>query len=117
MATLPEIAVYLIAIQHLGFMVLEMFFWTRPLGHKLFKLKPEFARQSAKLAFNQGLYNGFLAAGLVFGLHSGLAAMQTINFFLCCIIIAGIIGAVSVNRSIFYIQALPSLLVCLFINL
>jgi putative membrane protein len=102
--------VLFIALQHFGFMLLEMFLWTRPAGRKIFGLKPEFARQSAKLASNQGLYNGFLAAGLIFGLLNKNASVEIILFFLGCIIIAGIFAAFTVSRSIFFVQSLPAII-------
>jgi putative membrane protein len=97
-----------VALLHLGFMALEMFFWTKPLGRKVFRLEPQFALESAKLAMNQGLYNGFLAAGLVWGLLIG--ARGVCPFFLGCVVIAGIFGAATVKRSILYVQALPAIL-------
>ena len=102
-----SIAVAFVAFLHLLFMVLEMFFWTRPLGRRIFGLKPELAKQTAVMAANQGLYNGFLAAGLIWGLASSGNATAISVFFLSCVIVAGIFGAITANRSILFIQALP----------
>jgi len=102
-----NIAVAFVALLHLLFMVLEMFFWTRPLGRRIFGLKPELAKQTAALAANQGLYNGFLAAGLIWGLASPGDATAISVFFLTCVIVAGVFGALTANRSILFIQALP----------
>nr|WP_146910602.1 DUF1304 domain-containing protein [Arenimonas daejeonensis] len=97
-----------VALLHLGFlMVLEMFFWTRPLGRKVFRLDPQVARDSARLAMNQGLYNGFLAAGLAWGLWLGDKGICL--FFLGCVVVAGLFGAATVKRSILYVQALPAI--------
>jgi putative membrane protein len=103
--------VLLVMVEHVWFLVLEMFLWTRPLGLKTFRNTPEFARQSAALAANQGLYNGFLAAGLLWGLLHPVAAMalQITAFFLACVAVAGIVGAITVSRRIFFIQAVPAL--------
>ncbi len=96
-----------VALLHVGFMVLEMFFWTKPLGRKVFALTEQRARDSAQLAANQGLYNGFLAAGLVWGLLIGDRGICL--FFLGCVVIAGLFGAATVKRSILYVQALPAI--------
>ncbi|WP_255589927.1 DUF1304 domain-containing protein [Marinicella meishanensis] len=98
----------LVALLHLYFMVLEMFFWTKPLGLKAFGLTQEQADQSQTLAANQGLYNGFLAAGLIWGLWLGAAGFHIKLFFLTCVLIAGIYGAVTANRKILFVQALPA---------
>ena len=105
-----DIGVIIIAILHFWFCLLEMFFWTKPLGLKLFKMKPEFAHQSAALAANQGIYNGFLSAGLFWGLLSSdsLQSFHVKVFFLSCVVIAGIYGGLSVSRRIVFIQALPA---------
>ena len=102
-----SIAVAFVALLQLLFMVLEMFFWTRPLGRRIFGLKPELAKQTAVMAANQGLYNGFLAAGLIWGLASPGNATAISVFFLSCVIVAGVFGAITANRSILFIQALP----------
>jgi putative membrane protein len=102
--------VALVAALHVYFLVLEMFLWTRPLGLKTFRNSIEKATDSAVLAANQGLYNGFLAAGLVWGLIQGTPAFafQIKTFFLLCVIVAGVYGAATVSRRIFYVQALPA---------
>lgn len=99
----------LVALSHLGFLVLEMFFWNHPVGWKIFAMTPEAAASSAVLAANQGLYNGFLAAGLVWGLALGAAGVQVKIFFLACVIVAGAYGAYSVSRRIFWAQAFPAI--------
>ncbi|NVN85584.1 MAG: DUF1304 domain-containing protein [Rhodopseudomonas sp.] len=104
--------VALVAALHVYFLVLEMFLWTKPLGLKTFRNTPEKARDSAVLAANQGLYNGFLAAGLLWGLihPDPYVALQIKAFFLLCVIVAGVYGAKSVSRRILYIQAAPAAL-------
>ena len=103
--------IVLVIVEHVWFLVLEMFLWTRPLGLKTFRNTPEFAQKSAALAANQGLYNGFLAAGLLWALcHPDPAvARQIAVFFLACVAVAGVAGALTVSRRIFFIQALPAL--------
>lgn len=108
MTTAANIVIAVIAVLHLGFLVLEMFLWNRPVGRKTFGMTKEVSESSATLAANQGLYNGFLAAGLIWGLLSGQFAVKV--FFLSCILIAGIFGGLTAKRSILYIQALPALL-------
>ncbi len=110
MSTLANIAIVLVAVLHGYFLLLEMFFWDKPLGLRTFRLTPEFAAASKKLAANQGLYNGFLAAGLVWGLSLGAAGSAVKIFFLSCVIVAGIYGAFSVGKKIFWTQAMPALL-------
>lgn len=110
MGTVANVAVGLVAVLHLYFLALEMFFWKKPLGRKVFGLTREFAEASASLAANQGLYNGFLAAGLVWGLSLGDAGASIKIFFLGCVIIAGVFGAVTVNRRILWVQALPGVI-------
>jgi len=100
-------AVALVALLHLYFLVLEMFFWNKPLGRRVFRLTPEFAQASAVLAANQGLYNGFLAAGLLWGMSLGPAGYGIKVFFLGCVIVAGVFGALTANRRILWVQALP----------
>ena len=108
MATAANILITVVAILHLGFLVLEMFLWDRPFGRKTFGMTPEYSKASAPLAANQGLYNGFLAAGLIWGLVSGELSVKL--FFLSCVLIAGIFGGLTAKRSILYMQALPGLL-------
>jgi putative membrane protein len=112
-----NMAITAVAILHLVFMILEMFLWTRPLGRRIFGLKREFADQTAVLAANQGLYNGFLAAGLVWGLVSRQPANDISVFFLACVIIAGLYGAWTVKPSILFIQALPGAIALLLVLL
>jgi putative membrane protein len=102
-----QIAAALVAVLHLYFLVLEMFLWNRPFGRRTFGLKPEFAAASKSLAANQGLYNGFLAAGIVWGLWLGDAGRGVTLFFLACVVAAGAFGAATVSRKILLVQALP----------
>ena len=108
MTVLANIVIAAVAVLHAGFLLLEMFFWNHPFGRKRFDMTPEYSQASASLAANQGLYNGFLAAGLIWGLVSGQFSVKL--FFLVCVIIAGIFGAFTARRSILYIQAMPALL-------
>ena len=98
----------LVALLHVYFLVLEMFLWTTPRAQKAFSLTEDFARATKTLAANQGLYNGFLAAGLFWGLFDHLPML--VNFMLGCVIVAGCYGAYSVNKRIFFIQAVPAVL-------
>jgi putative membrane protein len=98
----------LVALLHIWFMVLEMFFWTKPLGLKTFGNSPEKAELSKVLAANQGLYNGFLAAGLIWGLWLGAAGTHIQLFFLGCVVVAGLYGAATANKKILFVQALPA---------
>jgi putative membrane protein len=104
-----HIAVVLVALLHLYFLVLEMFLWDTPKGRRTFGLTPEFSAASKGLAANQGLYNGFLAAGLLWGSLLGHARPIAI-FFLVCVVIAGVFGAVTANRKILWVQAVPGAL-------
>ena len=108
MATVAMVLVVLVALLHLYFLVLEMFLWTRPLGLKTFRNTPEKAEFTRVLAANQGLYNGFLAAGLLYAAITG--SREFALFFLACVVVAGLYGAYSVNKRIFLVQALPALL-------
>ena len=108
MNLLAGILVGLVAALHVWFLVLEMFLWTAPLGRKTFGLDAEFARRSKGLAANQGLYNGFLVAGLVWGLVADRQDVQL--FFLVCVVIAGAYGAATINRRILLVQAVPAAL-------
>lgn len=99
-----------VALEHLYILVLEMFLWTKPAGLKAFGLTPEFAEQTAVLAANQGLYNGFLAAGLIWSLIRKEEGIPIRIFFLCCVIVAGVFGAVTAKPSILYVQAAPALI-------
>lgn len=107
MKLVSDILIVIVALLHFFFLYLEMFLWDKPRGMKSFNLTPEFAKQSKRLAMNQGLYNGFLAAGLLWGLIAGDPVKI---FFLSCVIIAGIFGAFTVSKRIFYIQAVPAIL-------
>ncbi|MEB2343932.1 MAG: DUF1304 domain-containing protein [Deltaproteobacteria bacterium] len=109
MSRWADLGVALVALQHLGFLVLEMFLWTEPLGLRTFGLTPAFAEASRVLAANQGLYNGFLAAGLVFGLLRAGDRRATQIFFLGCAAVAGVFGALSAQPAILFVQALPAL--------
>ena len=107
MNTVANIGVALVALLHLYFLILEMFFWEKPLGLRVFGLTPEFAKASRALAANQGLYNGFIVAGLVWGLSLGAAGDSIKIFFLGCVIVAGVFGALTANRKILWVQAFP----------
>jgi putative membrane protein len=109
---IANLLVALVAVLHVYFLVLEMFLWTKPLGLKTFHNTPEKAQESAVLAANQGLYNGFLAAGLIWGLVQAVPgfAFQIKVFFLLCVIVAGVYGAATVSRRILFVQAAPAAL-------
>ena len=107
MTTIANIAVGAVALLHLYFLVLEMFLWDTPFGRRTFGLTPERAAASKSLAVNQGLYNGFLAAGLAWGLLPGATGHSIKIFFLACVILAGVFGAFTANRKILWVQALP----------
>ncbi len=110
MTMIANVLVGLVALLHLYFLVLEMFLWTTPTGRRAFRTTPEFAHASKTLAANQGLYNGFLAAGLLWSLlASGAEAFHLKLFFLSCVIVAGLYGAWTVSRKILYVQALPAI--------
>ena len=115
MNIVANILVVLVAVLHLGFLALEMFFWDHPFGRKRFGMTPEYSKASASLAANQGLYNGFLAAGLVWGLVAGDTSIKI--FFLVCVVIAGVYGGFTAKRSILYMQALPGLLALIVVYL
>jgi putative membrane protein len=112
-----NILVSLVALLHLGFLILEMFLWTKPFGLRTFNLTPEFAEASKTLAANQGLYNGFLAAGLIWSLFLGANSYEVKIFFLLCAIVAGSFGAATVSRRILWIQALPAVIALAFVLL
>ncbi|WAH61740.1 DUF1304 domain-containing protein (plasmid) [Pseudomonas silvicola] len=107
---LANILVALVAVIHIYILVLEMFLWETKTGRKAFKLSVDFARETRVLAANQGLYNGFLAAGLLWGLWLGENGVPVTLFFLICVLIAGIFGAMTASRKILYVQALPALI-------
>jgi putative membrane protein len=110
MRILADLLTALVAALHVYFLVLEMFLWDQPTGRKIFGTTSEFAAASKALAANQGLYNGFLAAGLAWGLWLGVVGTAVKVFFLCCVVIAGVYGAYSVNRRILFVQAAPAAL-------
>ncbi len=107
MNRIAKLFTIIVAIEHAYFLVLEMFFWTEPIGLRAFGNTAEVAASSAVLAANQGLYNGFLAAGLVFSLLRGHKGIPTRLFFLGCVIVAGIFGAATAKFSILFVQAVP----------
>jgi len=106
LAIAADIAVILVAALHLWFLLLEMFLWDKPFGRRTFGMTPERAAATRSLAMNQGLYNGFLAAGLLWGV---LAGDDVKIFFLACVIVAGVFGALTASRNILWVQALPGL--------
>lgn len=114
MSLVAAVLVAFVAVEHFGFMVLESFLWTTPTGRKVFRLSREKAEHTADLAKNQGVYNGFLAAGLVWGLvlqWQGAAHAADVQvFFLVCVVIAAIVGAVTAAREILVVQGLPAAL-------
>jgi putative membrane protein len=108
MNLIAGVAVGVVAGLQILFLVLEMFFWRKPLGMRIFQLTPEVAAISSPLAANQGLYNGFLAAGLIWGLVAGVSELEIQVFFLVCVVIAGVFGSITAKRSILWYQALPA---------
>jgi len=112
MKTIAAGLVTLVALLHLYFLVLEMFLWQTPYGMKTFNTTAEFAAASAVLAANQGLYNGFLAAGLMWGLlsYGVIGGRHILTFFLSCVVVAGVYGAATANVRILFVQAVPALL-------
>ena len=110
MSSAANVVIAIVALLHLYFLVLEMFLWDKPAGLRAFGHTPEAAAASKVLAANQGLYNGFLAAGLVWGLSLGAAGTSVKVFFLLCVLIAGLYGAATASRKILYVQALPALI-------
>lgn len=110
-----NVLIGIVALLHVYFLVLEMFLWDKPFGRRVFGTTPEVAAASKTLAANQGLYNGFLAAGLVWGLCGGGLYVKV--FFLSCVIVAGIYGGLTVNRKIIFIQAVPALLALVLLHL
>lgn len=107
MSMFALVLILLVAMLHLYFLVLEMFLWTKPLGLKTFRNTPEKAETTRVLAANQGLYNGFLATGLLYAAVTG--SHEFAVFFLACVVVAGLYGAWSVSKRIFFVQALPAL--------
>ena len=116
MICIKTFLIALVAFEHFYFLILEMFLWTKPKGIKTFGLKSkEFAEETKVLGANQGLYNGFLAVGLLWGLLAGKHGVKV--YFLLCVLVAGIFGALTAKFSILYIQALPALLALIFVML
>lgn len=119
MSMIANIVVGLVALLHVYILVLEMFLWTKPAGLKAFGQSREAANASRKLAANQGLYNGFLAAGLFWGLSLGADGIDVQIFFLSCVLVAGLYGAATASRKILFVQAMPAViaLILVFISL
>jgi putative membrane protein len=118
-SVIANILTAVVAAFHLYFMYLEMLAWDTPSNHERFRLDPEFATASKGLAANQGLYNGFLAAGLAWGIYLGEAGFQLKVLFLIFVVVAGLFGGVTVNRKILYFQAVPAVvaLIALFLRI
>ena len=110
MQTLADLSILGVAALHIFFLVLEMFLWSSPVGRRFHGLEPDFARRTSKLAANQGLYNGFLAAGLILGMLFDQFAGNVSLFFLGCVIFAGVYGGITTSRTIFWVQALPGVI-------
>ncbi len=115
MKLLASLLVFLVAAEHVGILVLEMFYWDHEIGRKIFSMTAEESAITKTLAANQGLYNGFLAAGLFWGLIAG--KREVILFFLICVMIAGVFGAVTAKPTILFTQGLPAALAFLFVLL
>ncbi|MEM7358050.1 MAG: DUF1304 domain-containing protein [Pseudomonadota bacterium] len=115
MKLLATLLVLFVAVSHVGIMILEMFYWDHPVGREIFSMTPEQSATSAVLAMNQGLYNGFLAAGLFWGLLSSRFDVK--RFFLCCVIVAGVFGAATAKGSILFTQAMPAAIALLVLYL
>jgi putative membrane protein len=115
MSLVANVLIVLIALLHLWFLILEMFLWTRPSGRRAFGLSEEFAEQSRALAANQGLYNGFLVAGLLWGVWLGPAGFAIKVFFLGCVLAAGVFGGLTAARKILWFQALPAAIALLLV--
>lgn len=113
---MDKVFVFIVAVEHLFIMILEMFFWDKPIGRKVFGLRLEEAKIQKKLAVNQGLYNGFLAFGLIWSLvHPNPSFSHELSFFfLGCVFIAGLVGAVTANKKILFIQGIPALIAMIF---
>lgn len=109
------VLVALVALLHLGFLTLEMFYWDHELGRKIFNMTVQQSKDSMVLAMNQGLYNGFLSAGLIWGLLA--KKIDVLYFFLGCVIVAGIFGAFTAKPTIFFTQSVPAILACVAVYL
>ena len=112
MKILAGIFTWLVALLHFGFMTVEMFFWNHPIAYRMFDTTEAFAAQTGFMASNQGLYNGFLVAGLVWGLVA--KRRDVLSFFLLCVVIAGVWGAITVKPTVFVVQAVPAILALFF---
>jgi putative membrane protein len=108
MTILTKALIVLVALSHVGFMILEMFFWDHPVGRRIFNMTPEVSASSAVLAANQGLYNGFLAAGLAWAMWSDRRDLKL--FFLACVVVAGLFGGLTAKTTILFTQGLPALI-------
>jgi putative membrane protein len=117
MNTLALVLTALVALLHVYILVLEMFLWTTPYGRRVFRLTPEMAAATKVLAANQGLYNGFLAAGLFWGLWLGSGGQEIRLFFLLCVLAAGIYGGLTASRRILLVQGLPALVAVILVLL
>ncbi|HEY7871952.1 MAG TPA: DUF1304 domain-containing protein [Rudaea sp.] len=116
MTMTANILIGIVALLHAWFLALEMFLWDKPQGRRVFRLTPEFAAASKRMAMNQGLYNGFLVAGLVWGLLANDFHVKI--FFLACVFVAGVFGAWSLdNRKVFFVQAFPALIALILLHL
>lgn len=114
MRLLADILIAVAALLHAWFLVLEIFLWDKPLGRRVFRMSAEQAAATKTLAINQGLYNGFLVAGLVWGLIGGDIRVKV--FFLACVILAGVLGAATVHRKVFFVQAMPAIVALLLVH-
>lgn len=110
-------AIGVVALMHIYFLILEMFLWTKPMGLRTFGLTPERAEATKVLAANQGLYNGFLAAGLIWSIMPSIHGPHIALFFLSCVIIAGVYGGITANRKILYVQALPAVVALILLHM
>ena len=112
MMTMTNVLTCLVGLLHGFFLAVEVFFWRRPLGLRMFRMSQEFADTTAMLAANQGIYNGFLAAGLFWGVFLGRApqAFSIKLYFLSCVVVAGVFGAATVSKRILWVQAAPAAL-------
>lgn len=117
MRLLADIGVFIVALLHIAFMALEMHLWNKPAGLKIHGLDPDFANKTRALAANQGLYNSFLAAGLIWSLLVEQFALNLQIFFLACVIVAGIYGGFTTSRLIIWVQALPGMIALLLVFL
>lgn len=115
MKAIANLLTALVALIHIGILVLEMFYWDHPIGRRIFAMTPEVSASSAVLAMNQGLYNGFLAAGLIWGLLRDRTDIKV--FFLVCVVVAGVFGAVTAKPSIILSQAAPAFVALVFVVL